>query len=222
VQVKTKNLAVVALVTVLVLLGWYRLAYSSMASQVSKANDATQQAESQAKTLEASVRALTPSAKEKAAQQASQRELAGAIPPTPALSTFLRQTDAIQGASGVTFQSITPSPPAMSDGATTISVSINVQGSYAQVTDYLNRLMKLPRLVQVDNVSYTAAAVASSSSGQGTSGGGGPTGEVFAGQGAAPSLQLTLSAKVFTTQAVAAGTSAGSTTGSSPVSSPSK
>jgi type IV pilus assembly protein PilO len=214
-------MAVMALVVVLVLLAWYRLAYSSMASQVSKANDATQEAETRAKTLQASVRALTPTAKEKAAQQASQRELAGAIPPTPALSTFLRQTDAIQSASGVTFQSITPSLPAMSDGATTISVSINVQGSYAQVTDYLDRLMKLPRLVQVDNVSYTAAAAANSSNGQGTSSGA-PTGEVFAGQGAAPSIQLTLAAKVFTTQAVVAGTAAASTTASSPVSAPSK
>jgi Tfp pilus assembly protein PilO len=204
----------------LVLLAWYRLAYSSMASQVSTANTATQEAETRAKTLQASVRALTPTAKEKAAREASQRQLDAAIPPIPALSTFLRQTDAIQSASGVAFQSITPSPPAMSDGVTTISVSMNIQGSYAQVTDYLDRLMKLPRLVQVDNVSYTAAASASSSNGQATSGGG-PTGEVFAGQGSAPSLQLTLSAKVFT-QAVVAGTSAGSTTASSPVSAPSK
>ena len=220
-QVKTKNLAVAALIVVLVLLGWYRLAYSSMASQVSKANDATQEANTRAKTLETSVRALTPTPKEKAAQQASQRALGAAIPPSPALSTFLRQTDAIQAASGVTFQSITPSPPTMSDGASTISVSINIQGSYSQVTDYLDRLMKLPRLVQVDNVSYTAAAAASATNGQATTGG--PTGEVFAGQGSAPSLQLTLSAKVFTTQAVvAAGTSAGSTTASSPVSTPSK
>jgi Tfp pilus assembly protein PilO len=223
VQVKTKNIAVAAIVTALVLVLWYRVGYSSMASQASKANQAAQDAEAKVKTMDASVHALTPTKKEAAAQKASAEALAAAITKTPALASFLRQTDAIRSASGVQFQSITPSPPAAADGVTTINVSISLQGTYRALHEYVDRLMALPRLVQIDNVGY-APGSSTSSSGQSSSGSsgpsGGPTGEIFAGQGSAPTLQLTLTGRVFT-QAMPAIASAPSAA-SRPVSSPTK
>jgi Tfp pilus assembly protein PilO len=205
--VKTKNLLVAALAVLLVGMLWYRVVYSSMGSQAAKANQAADEAETRAKTLDAQLRALTGDAGKRAPNRASLDELKAAVPDSPALAQFLRQTDAIRAASGVTFQSITPTAPAAAGGLATINVNISVQGTYAQVRDYVSRMLSLPRLVVVDNLSYTAAA-ATSSSGAAGAPTGGPAGDVFAGQGTAPNIQAQFVARLFTTDvpAPAAGT----------------
>ena len=196
---KTKNIAVIALAAALVLLLWYRVVYSSMSSQASKANQAAQDAEVRAKSLETQLRAEggTSSGGTKS-HKASVVELQNAIPATPAVSDFLRSADAVGSASGVVFQSIVPSQPTLAAGIASMNFGITVQGSYAQVRSYVDGLMALPRLVVIDSASLSA--------GQATTGAaaatavGGPVGDVFAGTGAAPVISLQLTARVFTQQ----------------------
>jgi hypothetical protein len=57
--------------------------------------------------------------------------------------------------------------------------------------DYMDRLLQMPRLVMIDNVSVTAATATGSQSN------GGPTGEIFAGQGAPPLLTVQMTARMF-------------------------
>ena len=91
----------------------------------------------------------------------------------------------------------------------TINLGIVVQGEYRQVLAYLDALMKTPRLVIVDNLGVTGGG-ASGTSAAGAPAGGSPAGEVFAGVGAPPTLQVQLTARLFTQAA------AGLAIGSSP------
>jgi Tfp pilus assembly protein PilO len=192
--VKTKNIAVIILAVLLVTLLWHRVVYSSMGNQASKANQAAEDAEMQAKTLEAQVRAL--GGLDAQRKNPSLQELQNAIPEGPALASFLRAVDTVRVQSGVGFQSIVPNPPAPDGGIASVNLGITVQGTYEQVRDYADRLESLSRLVVVDNVTMNAGAAADGATSEG-----GPTGNVFAGAGAAPLVSLQLSARVFTSQA---------------------
>ena len=105
-----------------------------------------------------------------------------AIPKTPAEAEFLRQLDSIKAATGVEFQSVSPGAPMTAGGLSTISVSIVVKGSVAQVMSYLGRLEKLARLFVTDNVGVTAGSASNAAA----TASGGPVGDVFAGMGAPP------------------------------------
>jgi Tfp pilus assembly protein PilO len=210
VQVKTKNVAVIALCVVLVLLLWYRMVYSSMSNQATKSKQAAQDAQVRVDTLQRQLRQETGDGANGQAKKVSADELQHAIPVTPGLSNFLRTTDNIRAASGVGFQSITPSPPTLAvGGVQTISLGIVVQGEYRQVLAYLDALMKTPRLVIVDNVNVTGGGASAAAPASAGSTGGRPAGEVFAGVGAPPTLQLQLTARLFTQPAagLAVGTS---------------
>ena len=214
-QVKTKNIAVIALGVLLVLLLWYRLVYSSMSNQATKAKQATHDAQLRVDALQHQLRLTTGGANGEA-KKASADELQHAIPVTPALSDFLRTTDRLRAQTAVGFQSITPSAPTVIAGVETISLGIVVQGEYRQVLAYLDALMKTPRLVIVDNVSVTGGAASGSASSAGAAAGGGPTGELFAGVGGPPMLQLQLTARLFTQPAagLAIGSASSGATGS--------
>jgi Tfp pilus assembly protein PilO len=196
---KQKNLMVGALVAAFVLVLWYMMLFSPTGSKASKANKATAEAQTKVKTLQAEIRKIAP------AQSGSQKELEAklqtAIPKTPAEAEFLRQLDSIKAATGVEFQSVSPGAPVTAGGLSTISVSIVVKGSVAQVMSYLGRLEKLQRLFVTDNVGVTAAG---STSNAGATPSGGPVGNVFAGMGAPPALQVQITGRVFTQAVVAA------------------
>jgi Tfp pilus assembly protein PilO len=207
--------AVIALGVLLVLLLWYRMVYSSMSSQATKSKQATADAQSRVDTLQRQLREATGDGPNGQRKRASADELQHAIPVTPGLSNFLRTTDKIRAASGVGFQSITPTAPTLVDGVQTINLGIVVEGGYRQVIAYLDALMKTPRLVIVDNVGVTGGG-ASGATSSGGSTGGGPAGEVFAGVGGAPTLQVQLTARLFTqaSAGVAVGSSPSGATGS--------
>jgi Tfp pilus assembly protein PilO len=192
-QVKTKDIAVIGLAIILVLFLWYRFVYSSMDSQASKATQAAQDAKTQADSLQHQLNELTGTSQKK---KASNDELQKAIPPTPDVGAFLRQVQQVRDSVGIpdAFQTIVPTAPTAQSGGGTVGMGITVKGSYSQMMDYVNRLNKLSRLVVIDNVQITASTAGGTSSG-------GPTGEVFAGQGAPPELSMQISARLFTSAA---------------------
>ena len=192
-QVKMRNIIVIALAVLFVAVLWQRMVYASMNHQASKAKQATADAETRIKSLQAELNKID-TGDAGAPHTATQEELKNAIPPSPALSSFLRSADTIRAESGVAFSSIVPAAPTAASGVGTVTLGINVQGSYAQVIDYLNRLNKLSRLVVVDSVNFTPGAA------EGATGGGGPTGSVFAGQGAPPVMTIQVTARLFTQQ----------------------
>lgn len=223
---KTKNLMVGALLALLVLVLFYRVVYSSMTSQASKAKTNQQNYESQAQQLERQLQQLTGGGTGGAPKAVSKDELAAAVPPAANETEFIRLLDQIRDESGVAVQQISPAQPtsatagAAASGATSstpagitaINVGITVQGSYAQVQDYVNRLVHAPRLLVIDSENVTPGGSSS-----GTSSSGGPVGPVFAGQGSAPTLSAQLTVRLFT---MASGSTAtGSATGTAPAAS---
>jgi Tfp pilus assembly protein PilO len=213
VQVKTKNLAVIALAAVLVLTLWYRMMYSPLQSKASSANQAAEEAESRVNTLDRQIRQAKGQASDEKSKKAALDELSNAIPVTPQLAKFLRTTDSVRAASGVGFQSITPQAPTLVNGVETTNVGIIVEGEYGQVIDYINRLNEADRLVVIDSIGFSTAGAASAGAA-----GGGPVGEVFAGVGAAPNLQVQLTARLFSQASASAAPASTGSSGSAPAS----
>ena len=65
----------------------------------------------------------------------------------------------------MTWVSVSPTPPAATGSADTVQLSMELEGGYFQVLDYLNRLENMPRLVVVDQVSLSAKDATADSSG---------------------------------------------------------
>ncbi len=207
-QVKRQQYAVIALALFLVLFLWYKMVYSSMENSATKANQAAQDASASVTQLQHQLENVT-GGKSAKARQASLEEVQAAIPAKVAMSDFLRNIQEIRDAVGIPapFQTVVPQPPSLVGNVASINFGITVSGSYQQMRAYIDRLMAMPRLVVVDNVSVTAGAAEGASSG-------GPTGEVFAGQGTPPLLTVQMTARMFAqTSAVPA---ANSTTSPAP------
>jgi hypothetical protein len=100
-----------------------------------------------------------------------------AVPADAAESSFLRNLDTLRIASGAAWQSVTPTPPALSGNVSTINVAITVEGSEAQINRYVAGLGDLKRLFVVDNLSITPAG-ADAAAGSSTTG---HAGSVFIG-----------------------------------------
>ena len=196
-QVKTKNLLVIAIAALLVLALWYRVLYAPMAHSASKDRQSAKDNEASAQTLRSQL--SSGSIKKNGTNgDASASALAAAIPSDPALADFLRKVDTIRASSGVTLQTIAPSPPTFAGSVESVNLAITVQGTYDQVTQYERELMALPRLVVTDQVSISTGGSTTSASGS-TSGAptvqvqmvarmfAQPTGTAIAGSGAARS-----------------------------------
>lgn len=196
-QVKQKNAMVMGLAVLLVAFVWYQFVYSSAESAARKANQEAQDQQTNVATLKSQVSKASGATKTPEQRKAALAEVQNAIPVQAQLSEFLRQTDSIRNATGVAFQSITPSTPTYVGGVANINLGITVQGAYAQVMGYVDRLMQLPRLVIIDNVAVTTTAAQNGSGGSEGATTAGPVGEVFAGQGSAPLLQVQLTARLF-------------------------
>lgn len=202
-QVKTKNLLVGILVTVLVVALWYKVLYSPAKSSATKANDQAEQVQQQVDVLRTQVASETAKRKQ-AAAAVPVKKLQAAVPVDDKLTTFIRQSDALANSSGVAWQSVTPTAPTSDGSMQTINVAVNVAGGYASVMAYLRGMLGADRILIIDNVSFTAAAPV------GDAGkGGGLSGEVFGSVGGTPSLQVTISGRLFA-QAGAAAASAAS------------
>jgi preprotein translocase subunit YajC len=194
-----------ALLTLLVLVLFYRVVYSSMQGQASKAKKNQQNYETQISSLQHQLKIVTGGGGSGPTKGVSKDELAAAVPPAANEAEFLRIFNQIADASGVTLQQVTPTNPqgatsasasasaTTTAGVQTISLGITIQGDYGEVQDYVNRLVHAPRLLIIDSENVTSGA---SSSGAQTSGG--PVGQVFAGQGSAPLLTVQLTARIFT------------------------
>lgn len=203
-QVKTKNIAVAALVVLLVGMLWYRVVYSPMTSKASKAKTAAHDADAQAANLRQALNGANPGAKHK--QTASDKTTLAALPKDPAEAAFFRSLEDLHVSSGATWEVVTNGLPSSSGDFNTVTVSLTAQGTQDQVAAFMNGLSAMPRLFLVDNVTL------------------GPTGTTAAGT-AAPTVhpgalfpgdleQLSISGRIFSSSDVAAGTATAASGGS--------
>ena len=199
---KTKNLAVSILVGVLVVALWWTMLLKPTRAKVAKAKTDTQTQQDKLAPLQTQLAQARRDAAHAAELKAELQSLQLALPNTPALSAFIRDANGIASASGVSWQSVTHAAPTPgADGVMSITVGMQVQGTYGQVIDYLSRLASMKRLLVVDNLqlSVSASAAAAGSTGSAGSTANASTGPFSGGD----QLSATISARMFATPAAA-------------------
>jgi Tfp pilus assembly protein PilO len=176
---------------VVLILLWYFMLFSPTSGDLSDTRDQVSELDSQNQALENTIRQLEALSRNSVEQQAQLRTLRAAIPATPDLGEFILQANEIASAAGIDWLSIAPTPPAAGGGSgpnATIALTIQIQGQFASVLDYLNRLEDLERLVVVDGINVATAG------GEGATGADG-TASVTSG---APDLSVTINGRMFT------------------------
>lgn len=179
-----RALGIGALGAVLVLVLWYMLLWSPANGDVQDAKDRREAAEEQADRLRTEIQRLRAAQQNEPAQRARLETLRAGIPDDANLAQFILDTNDAAVRAGIEFISVAPSPPAAAAApvaaaaatATTttvpggtatggaasapaeIRISLQIQGGYFQVLDFLNRLDQMPRIVVTDNLSVTADA----------------------------------------------------------------
>jgi Tfp pilus assembly protein PilO len=190
---KTKNVMVGTLAAVLVLALWWTVLLKPTRAKASKVKSDTNTERSQLAPLQANLAQAQRDAAHAAEFKAELDSLQKAMPDSPALAAFLRDANAIASASNVSWNSVTHAPPTTGvDGVTTITLGIQVQGTYAQVVDYITRLASLQRLVVVDSVQLATTTGTGTQTGASATGGG-STGPFSGGS----ELTATISARMF-------------------------
>ncbi len=207
---KTKNLAVGILCAVLLVALWWTMLLKPTRTKVSKVRADTAAQEAKLAPLQAQLARARRDAAHAAEFQAQLQSLQQAMPNSPALAAFIRQANQIAAASGVSWQSVTHAPPVPGvGGLTSISIGIQIQGTYPQVMDYMARLAALRRLVVVDNLQLSTTTQSTGAGGGGTSGA--STGPFSGGN----ELSATITARMFASPgALATGDATGASTAS--------
>jgi Tfp pilus assembly protein PilO len=164
---------------VLIVIIWYVALYSPKNSDLSKAHADLTAAQGSQQNLKAQLSNLRGLESNRTKQQAVLQKLSAAVPPTPDLASFILQANDIATQSGVSWLQVSPGLPSAASGGgpTSINLSMQLEGGFYQVYDYLNRLETLQRLVIVDSVNINAKST---------------------GQSAEPTLSMSVSGRMFT------------------------
>lgn len=175
-----RHLAMVSGAALLVVVAWFALLWSPKGADLADAKERRSAAQSEVAQLQARLDRLTAAKRDSARLEAAANRVGAAVPATADLAGFLLATDDAARAAGVEFLTVTPSPVATSTsgGPSEIALTLSIKGRYGQVLGFLDRLLDLPRVVVVDSVDVSAE--------QGTAG--------------APSLSVSLSGRIFTTE----------------------
>ena len=183
-----------ALAAVLVIAVWWMFVFSPVRSDTSTVNTEIDSAQADTQSLEAENKQLEDLEARAPELKADVDRLSAAVPTTPELASFIDAANALGVETGVTWVSVSPTPPATTGSTDTVQISMELEGGYFEVLDYLNRLENMPRLVVVDQVSLSAS-------------------EDTADTGGAPSLTASLTGRIFSqanSSAPAGATSTGS------------
>jgi Tfp pilus assembly protein PilO len=203
--VKRNPLLIIGAALVVIVLLWYFLLYAPLGDDLTAAQAQTEAEQKKTDGLQADLARLQAQAKNSTQAQALLRKLDAAVPEQPDLAEFIIQANEIATESGISFLSISPSPPAAgASGASVINLTISIGGSFFQLEDYLRLLEKLERLVIVDGITISATT---DSGGTGTS-----TTDEFTSSSGGTTLGVTLTGRMFT-RAAPTGPADGSTSG---------
>lgn len=175
-------------VLVAVVVAWFFLYYSPKGDDLSALDGELDEAVAEESELETQLELLERLEAEAPAREAALRRLNAAVPVQPDLDVFILEANEIADLSGVDWLSVSPTPPAAGGtaGVSVISMTIEIQGGFFQVLDYINRLEDIERLVITDSLSIS------------TGGGEGDDGKGADSGSGAPTLSVTLTSRMYT------------------------
>ena len=202
---KTKNLMVSVLAGVLVVALWWTMLLKPTRAKVAKAKTDTQAQEDKLAPLQRQLAQARQDASHAAEFKSQLESLQHALPDTPALSAFIRDANGIASAAGVQWQSVTHATPAPGGpgGVLSITVGMQVQGTYGQIVDYLGRLASMKRLMVVDNLQLSPSTSAAGAASANGSGGANPANASTGPFSGGDQLTATISARMFATPSAA-------------------
>jgi len=162
--VNKRVIAIAVVAAVLVSGIWYLFIFSSQSSSIHKARTQTAAQNAQAASLRSQIVVLQQEQAQLSSAQAKLATLTAALPNKAALDTLIDQIndDAVQ--SGVDWQVLTPTKPALyipgaaataisfQGGMQSVAVALQVQGPYEQVLTFITKLYSLSRLLDVGSV----------------------------------------------------------------------
>lgn len=159
----------IALVASVALVGiWYVVLYSAQSHSLKKAHAAAAAADSNAAALRSQIAILQQEKAQLPASKAKLDTLKVALPDTPALDKLIDDVNGAASSSGVDWQTTSQTKPAtfaagspqavtagLPGGVQAVTVTMQVNGAYNQVTDFVTKLTTMSRLLDVTSVSIT-------------------------------------------------------------------
>jgi Tfp pilus assembly protein PilO len=191
---KTKNIAVGALAAVLTLALWWNFLLKPTRSEASKVKADTAEQRTKLQPLQAQLDQADADAAHAGDFKAQLAALQRAVPKSPALAAWIRDANAIAVNSNIAWQSVTHGTPTIgAAGVWSISIGIQIKGTYPAVIEYLNELSKLSRLVVVDGVTLITSSDTGAGAGAAADPASASTGPFTGGS----QLSATISARMF-------------------------
>ena len=142
---------------VIIVVGFYFLLLSPLLGSLDEQAKAREDKQAQLEQVQQEVAELEEVKQNSPEIERQLLELSKRVPTQPQLPTFVVQIEEIAGASGVTQLVVEPgdgAPPAGGGDYQTIPVTMQFNGTYDEMQDFLLRTRNLARLVTVTDVSY--------------------------------------------------------------------
>jgi Tfp pilus assembly protein PilO len=173
--VNKRVIAIAAAASVLLVGVWYFAFFSGQSKSIQKSSALAAAANVQAGTVRSQIVVLQHEKAQLPVATAKLTTLALALPSTPALDKLIDNINVAATQSGVNWQSITPSKPATYTGSTTgagsgfangmqsVSVALQVGGSYKQILAFVDSLNGMSRLLDVGSINLSGIGSTTSS-----------------------------------------------------------
>jgi Tfp pilus assembly protein PilO len=175
-----KRVIAIAVAASVVLMGiWYVAVFSPQSKSVHKAHTEESAAKTQAEGLRSQIAVLQRQKADLPASTAKLTTLKLSLPDTPALDKLIDDINAAAAATGVDWQTITPAKPAtygagpaqavaggFPGGMQSVTVALQVNGAYKQITDFVVKLNGLSRLLDVGSINLSGVGGAAKSTAQ--------------------------------------------------------
>jgi len=153
-----RNVLILGILAIVILvIGYYFLLLSPLLQRLNEQADARDQKQAQLEQLQQDVDELEDIRRRSPEIERQLLELSKRVPTQPQIPTFVVQVQEIADASGVTQLSVEPgdpAPPAGGGDYQVVPVTMQFNGTYDEMQDFLLRTRNLARLVTVTDVSY--------------------------------------------------------------------
>jgi len=159
-----RRVIAIAVVASIVVAGiWYMVLWSPQSKSLNKANDRVAAAKATQASLRSEINLLQQEQTQLPAKQAVLDKLKLLLPGVPSLDTLIDNVNNAATASGVDWQNVSPTKPAgysalnpqAVSGLQAVQVTMQVNGAYPQLLDFVNRLNAMPRLLDVNSVNFS-------------------------------------------------------------------
>lgn len=175
-----KRVIAIAVAASVVLIGiWYVAVFSSQSKSVKKAHAQESAAQAQAASLRSQIGVLQREKVDLPASTAKLTTLKAALPDTPALDKLIDDINTAAATTGIDWQTVTPTKPAtfaagsaqavsagFPGGMQSVTVALQVNGLYKQITDFVVKLNGMSRLLDVGSINLTGVGGTAKSTAQ--------------------------------------------------------